>query len=401
VTVSDHRVSAPDQSPALARARRFRISSRAVEIVPLTVALCVVAIVFQAQSSVFLAPRNVSNLLVQMAPLELVAVASTIMIVMGEIDLSLGSVAGFTGALGALLLTHNNVPWPVAVGAALVAGLAVSGLQGLVVVVGRVRSFAVTLAGFFLWYGVQLWLLGSNGEQVLRRPPLVDMTSSTIPDGPALVVTTIGGVLLLAGWFLAARHHDEETADGSTGRIYRLIAGCVGLAVLLWCIWYLGTGGGVPFIFVLILAITAFVWIVLTRTALGRHFYAVGGNVEAARESGIRVTRVKWIGFAVAGCLAAFAGLTVISYTGLADSSTGGGSLLLAGIGATVVGGVSLLGGRGSVWGAFGGAILLAAVQNGLNLMNLNFYAVDIVEGIVVLAALIIDSVLRERVLVQ
>jgi D-xylose transport system permease protein len=380
--------------------RRLRISSRAVEIVPLTIALCVVAIIFQAQSNVFLGSRNLSNLLVQVAPLELIAVASTIMIVMGEIDLSLGSVAGFTGALGALLLTHNSVPWPVAVGAAILAGVAVSAVQGLVVVVGRVRSFAVTLAGFFLWYGVQLWLLGTDGEQVLRRPPLVDMTSTTIPAVPTMIVAAVGAVLLLGGWFISTGKSGADEA-ATVGRGRRLAIGIVASVALLWCIWYLGTGGGVPLIFVLVVAVTVIVWIVLTRTALGRHFYAVGGNVEASRESGIRVGHVKWIGFAAAGCMAAFAGLTVISYTGVADSSTGGGSLLLAGIGATVVGGVSLLGGRGSVWGAFGGAILLAAVQNGLNLMNLNFYAIDIVEGIVVLAALIIDAVLRERVLVQ
>jgi ribose/xylose/arabinose/galactoside ABC-type transport system permease subunit len=137
--------------------------------------------------------------------------------------------------------------------------------------------------------------------------------------------------------------------------------------------------------------------VVLTRTALGRHLYAVGGDLHAARESGININKVKWIGFAAAGALSVCAGISILSYTGGADSSAGTGALLLAGIGATVVGGVSLTGGRGSLWGAFGGAILLEAVGNGLNLMSLSFYAVYIVEGLVVLAALLTDAALRRR----
>ena len=156
-----------------------------------------------------------------------------------------------------------------------------------------------------------------------------------------------------------------------------------------------------PLAFVLVLGIAAALWVLLTRTALGRHMYAVGGDLHAARESGVNINKVKWIGFALAGALAVCAGVSILSYTGGADTSAGTGALLLAGIGATVVGGVSLTGGRGSLWGAFGGAILLESVGNGLNLMSLSFYAVYIVEGLVVLAALLADAALRRRLVAR
>jgi D-xylose transport system permease protein len=177
----------------------------------------------------------------------------------------------------------------------------------------------------------------------------------------------------------------------------RVVVGVAFVAALLWFVTYLEQGGGVPLVFAIVLAVATIVWIILTRTAFGRHLYAVGGDLHAARESGININKVKWIGFALSGALATCAGISLLSYTGGADTSAGTGALLLAGIGATVVGGVSLLGGRGSLWGAFGGAILLESVGNGLNLMSLSFYAVYIVEGLVVLAALLTDAGLRRR----
>ena len=191
---------------------------------------------------------------------------------------------------------------------------------------------------------------------------------------------------------LSLASYRRSTLATSSGLMTRAI-----IAALLWFVTYLEQGGGVPLVFAIVLAVAAIVWVILTRTAFGRHLYAVGGDLHAARESGININKVKWIGFALSGALATCAGISLLSYTGGADTSAGTGALLLAGIGATVVGGVSLTGGRGSLWGAFGGAILLESVGNGLNLMSLSFYAVYIVEGLVVLAALLTDAGLRRR----
>jgi D-xylose transport system permease protein len=368
---------------------------RRLESLPLIVALLLVVTVFQIITGLFLNSRNLVNLLTELAPLEFIAMASTVMIIMGEIDLSLGSIAGFTGALLAVMLTNEGVSWWVAVVGAFAAGIGISGLHGVIVVGGRVRSFAVTLAGYLVWYGAQLAVLGIKGYIPLTRPPINEMALTRVPQWVSLAVLTIGGAIVVVSILSQA----NKFAARSGGRALTLrIGGTVAMtAALLWSVTYLETGGGVPLVFVLVLAIAVALWVLLTRTALGRHLYAVGGDLHAARESGVNINKVKWIGFALSGALAVCAGISILSYTGGADTSAGTGALLLAGIGATVVGGVSLTGGRGSLWGTFGGAILLESVGNGLNLMSLSFYAVYIVEGLVVLAALLTDAALRRR----
>jgi D-xylose transport system permease protein len=392
--------AAPAADPGIVRDQirlRSRLKlARRLEALPLVVALVLVVIVFQLINGLFLNPRNLVNLLTELAPLEYIAIASTVMIIMGEIDLSLGSLAGFSGALLATFLASEGMPWPAAVGLAFLVGIGVSGLQGIIVVVGRVRSFAVTLAGFLVWYGAQLAVLGPSGYIALRRAPINQLSLARVPEPVSLAVVGLGGALVILLW-LFNRHGRASARPSAAALAIQAITAVAVVAVLLWLVTYLEQGGGVPLVFVLVIAVTTGVWIVLTRTALGRHMYAVGGDLHAARESGINITRVKWIGFAASGALATCAGISILSYTGGADTSAGTGALLLAGIGATVVGGVSLTGGRGSLWGAFGGAILLEAVGNGLNLMSLSFYAVYIVEGLVVLAALLTDAALRRR----
>ena len=372
---------------------------RRLESLPLIIALLLVVVVFQAITGLFLNPRNLVNLLTELAPLEFIAMASTVMIIMGEIDLSLGSLAGFTGALLAALLANEGLPWPLALLLAFAVGVGIASLQGAIVVVGRVRSFAVTLAGYLIWYGAQLATLGIKGYIPLTRPPINEMALARVPEWLSLAVAAAGAVTVAA--ILVSQPRNSASGSVSRALAPRLALTAVCAAALMFGVNYLEAGGGMPFVFVLVFGIATALWVLLNRTALGRHMYAVGGDLHAARESGVNINRVKWIGFALAGTLAVCAGVSILSYTGGADTSAGTGALLLAGIGATVVGGVSLTGGRGSLWGAFGGAILLELVGNGLNLMSLSFYAVYIVEGLVVLAALLTDAALRRRLVAR
>lgn len=385
-------------SPAVTREEaklRSRLAAtRRLEGLPLIAALILVVIVFQLINGLFLNPRNLVNLLTELAPLAFIAMASTVMILMGEIDLSLGSLAGLTTAVLAALLINDGMPWALAVLISFAVGIGISGLQGVIVVVGRVRSFAVTLAGYLIWYGAQLAVLGASGYIPLRRAPLNELSLARIPEWISLGLVGVGGLIVV---LLSLNSYRRGTLATSSGLALRALVGLACVAALLWFVTYLEQGGGVPLVFAIVLAVATVVWVVLTRTAFGRHLYAVGGDLNAARESGINISKVKWIGFALSGALATCAGISLLSYTGGADTSAGTGALLLAGIGATVVGGVSLMGGRGSLWGAFGGAILLESVGNGLNLMSLSFYAVYIVEGLVVLAALLTDAGLRRR----
>lgn len=389
---ADGAVPTPAASDSGAARSRFAMQRR-LESLPLVVALILVVVIFQLLTPLFLNPRNLVNLLVELAPLEYIAMASTVMIVMGEIDLSLGSLAGFTCATLATFLLFDGVPWFIALVGAFLVGIAISGIQGIIVVAGRVRSFAVTLAGFLVWYGAQLAVLGVNGYIGLRKPPLNELTLVRLPLWLSMTIVVVAGAVVLYG--IVFRRHDARLSGRAL--MLPLAIGAVVIAALLAVVAYLQTGGGIPLTFVFVLMVATGLWLFLSRTAMGRHMYAVGGDLHAARESGVNINRVKWIGFAIAGALATCAGVSILSYTGGADTSAGTGALLLAGIGATVVGGVSLTGGRGSLWGAFGGAILLEAVGNGLNLMSLPFYAVYVVEGLVVLAALLTDAALRRR----
>ena len=394
-SAGDTAVAATPASPDEASLRSRLAFQRRLESLPLVVALVLVLVVFQLLNGLFLNPRNLVNLLTGFAPLAFIAIASTVMILMGEIDLSLGSIAGFAGAVLAALLMDQGMPWAVAVLLGFAIGIGVSGLQGLIVVFGRVRSFAVTLAGYLIWYGAQLMVLGPSQYVPLRREPLNVLSLVRVPQEISLAAVAIIGLAIVSFWL--GRQMRSTPKPGNSALVLGLVMRLAVVGVLLWLVTYLQLGGGIPLVFVLVLAVTAIVWILLTKTAFGRHLYAVGGDLHAARESGININRVKWFGFLLSGALAVCAGISLLSYTGGADSSAGTGALLLAGIGATVVGGVSLTGGRGSLWGAFGGAILLEMVGNGLNLMSLSFYAVYIVEGLVVLAALLTDAALRRR----
>lgn len=387
---------APDSGRDQGAMRARLAFRRRLENLPLAIALILVVIIFQSLNSLFLNPRNLVNLLTELAPLGFIAIASSVMIIMGEIDLSVGSIAGLGGALLATLLASQGMPWPVALLLTFAAGIFISGLQGVIVVFGKVRSFAVTLAGYLIWYGVQLAVLGATGYIPLRRAPFNELSLTQVPQWLSLGAVAVIGTAAILFWIMAQR---RRGAAGFSGAMLLLRGGVAfaSVGLLLWFVTYLENGGGIPLLFVLLLVVATAVWVLLTRTALGRHMYAVGGDLEAARESGINIAKVKWIGFALSGALATCAGISILSYTGGADTSAGTGALLLAGIGATVVGGVSLTGGRGSLWGAFGGAILLEAVGNGLNLMSLSFYAVYIVEGLVVLTALLADAGLRRR----
>lgn len=365
---------------------------------PLFVSLVLTILIFRVSTVSFLDPRNISNLIGQIAPLVLVAVASTLVIVMGEIDLSLGSIAGFSGAMSAFLIGSTNIPWIIGILITVSLTMVISAIQGAIVIFGRVRSFAVTLAGFLIWHGVQVGVLGSAEQRPLSHSPLANLSITRLTSG------WVGVILLVCFIPYSVFRFSNSVKDlkfgsdnGKYNSIYSYARDSLLLILLYIFARYLDQVGGIPLTTFLVVIVTSLAWLLLTRTPIGRHMYAIGGNASSARANGIPVSKVRLVGFLLAGLLASLAGISLISYTGGADSSTGAGSLLLQGIGATVIGGVSLIGGRGSVWGAFGGAVLLTAVQNGLALLSLPFYVIDIVEGLVVLIALLADALIRRR----
>lgn len=360
---------------------------------PLVLSLVVVFIFFELQSTLFLSARNMTEFITELAPLAFIALGSALMILVGEIDLSLGSIAGMTAALGARLVVDDGINVAEAIVVMIVVGGAIGALYAAIVVLGHVRSFVVTLAGYLAWYGVQLWLLGSGGELDITAKGILAFTTITVPTAVLIPLACIGGI----GWTWALLRQTGFRGNWGARRVSAVVSRLAVLAVTIVIILYFAAGGGVPIIVVLVIAITAVAAGILKHTSGGRHMYAIGGDVKAAADNGVRVGLVKAVAFICTGALAACAGLALLSYTAGVDSSTGGGTLLLEGIGAVVVGGVSLRGGRGSVWGALGGALLLQAIQNGLDLLNVASYMVYIIEGLVVVVALLFDSLVRQR----
>ncbi len=371
---------------ALRRSRNMR------QLLPLVAALLITAVTFESLSGLFLSPGNLVNLLTETSPLALVAVASCIMILMGEIDLSLGSVAGLGAAIAASLMA-SGMPWFAAILVTLVACGFVGMIQGALVVVAGVRSFVVTLAGFLVCYGLQQRVLQPSGYIAVDSPIVTDLAILRIPLWLSIGVATTVGILGVLATLLTRQPSESGANRGNEKArfVQVLLPPILAVSVIL----YLDAGGGVPALTGIVLLITGIVWYLLNKTSSGRHLYAIGGNVLAAQECGVRVGLIRWGGFVATSVLAGLAGLSLLAYTSGADNTTGTGTLLLAAIGAAVVGGISLSGGRGSVWGGLAGALLLGGVQNGLNLLNLSSDMVYVVEGGVVVGALLIDAAIR------
>lgn len=394
------------------RAWSSRVRTGDAGMLPVAVALVAVLIVFTAVSPnhVFLSAKNLVNLFDQSAVFIVLAVGEGFVLLLGEIDLSIGYVAAIGGIVAANLV-QPGAPWPW--WAAIIAGLlvcaAIGGIQGVLITRLGMPSFVVTLAGYLLWFGVMLILLGNAGG--------VGITSSVLPDQRALygivyafidpLVSWIGLVVLvlLAGGFLwfrdAGRRRSGLVAPpvGLTAAKILFIA-LAGLIVVAIC--NLDRGSflpivGVPWVVPLVLLMLAAWTMLLERTQFGRHVYAVGGNPEAARRAGIDVSRVRTVGFILCSLTAGLAGIIYCSQLGGMTTNINGGQLVLYAVAAAVIGGTSLFGGRGrAVHGLLGG-LVIGAIYNGLYLLGFPIQWQLIVTGLVLLAAISVDSVSRQR----
>lgn len=357
-------------------------------------AVVLVGIYFQSQSGLFLSSTNVNNLVVEIVPLALLGLAASVVILMRDIDLSLGSMVGLTAAVCATQLQDGRTWW-VAIAIMLLYGAVLGGAQGLVVVVAKVPAFIATLGGFLIFLGLQLQVLGSKGGVSIDESHIQNLTTARLSETGGLVGVCGLFALWLAYWAnnIVAIREPDRWWRAFTRRDFAkpilLAAATIGGTIAL------NRGGGVPVAFLITLGVFSLVAGCLSSTATGRHVYAIGGNPEAARRSGVRVQLIRWGAFVVAGALAACGGLVYLSLGQGASTSTGGGTLLLEGIGAAVIGGVSLFGGRGNVWGALAGAFVMGGIANGLNFTDQPQSTKYVIEGVVVIAAVVLDSMLR------
>ncbi len=371
---------------------------------PVVVGLVIIAIIFQIANSNFLTPLNLTNLMVQISAVGTIAVGVVLVLLIGEIDLSVGSVSGFTAAIMAVLSVKMGMPSLIAVGAGILVGALIGLLQGFWIARLHVPSFVVTLAGYLGWQGALLYALGSTGTINLVDPWIVGIANTRLPVtwGWAL------GILFIAGYVVTAYQdrRDRQKAGMSLpplsltiGRI-ALIAVGVLLAIGLMNVNRSFTSvviQGVPSaVLIFVGFIVLFDW-VTKSTHFGRHIFAVGGNAEAARRAGINVNRIRLTVFILSSGMAACGGILAGSRLLAVNQSSGSGDVLLNSIAAAVIGGTSLFGGRGSVWSALLGALVIGAIANGMDLLALASSIKFIVTGVVLLIAVTIDAFARTR----
>ncbi|HEV2815108.1 MAG TPA: sugar ABC transporter permease [Solirubrobacteraceae bacterium] len=379
-------------------ARRWWDNVRAGDLgsLPIIIGLVIIAIVFQSQNDRFLTAGNFVNLLIQGAAFATIAMGIVFVLLLGEIDLSIGYVSGVAGVICTLLLLPdgNEVSPAIALALALGAGAAIGVLHGVIITKVGVPSFVVTLAGLLAWNGVVLLLIGSRGTVILQDDFIIGFANDFLSDGMAWLL-----VLVAVGLYAAVQLNGlRKRAKSGLPNDPMVIVGAriAGLAVALALVVYVcNDDRGVPYVAVLVGALLVFWTWVARRTKFGRYVYAVGGNQEAARRAGINVDRIKIAVFAICSLMAALGGIILASRLRSVDTNAGGGSILLYSIAAAVIGGTSLFGGRGHIKSALLGALVIASIDNGLGLLGLGSGEKFVITGGVLLLAVTVDSVSR------
>ncbi|WP_240958335.1 sugar ABC transporter permease [Streptomyces barkulensis] len=364
--------------------------------VPVVVGLILIWAIFQIQDSAFLSAENLSNLSVYIVGTGLISVGIVFVLLLGEIDLSVGSVSGLASAVFAVLAVNNGMNEWLAVVLALLTGAAVGAFHGYFFAKIGVPAFVVTLAGLLAWNGLMLKVLGTDGTINLDRDGLVGTLSNhyftdiAVAYGTAAVAVGV----FFAVQFAGAR---RRAAAGIPARpLSEIIVRTWVLALLAFGAAYmLNQYRGMPLALLIFLAVLVALDFVLKRTSYGRKVFALGGNTEAARRAGINVELVRISVFSVAGTMAAFGGLMIASRILAANQGAGSGNLLMEAIAAAVIGGTSLFGGRGSVWSALLGMLVIGSIANGMALLGIAAAIQYMITGAVLLAAVVIDSVSR------
>jgi D-xylose transport system permease protein len=361
---------------------------------PVVFGLIVIAAFFETQEPTFLSARNISNLIVQIAATGSVAVGIVLVLLLGEIDLSVGSVSGLCSALLGVLIVNHGSPWWAAILAALGTGVVIGAFQGGWFALVGVPSFVVTLAGFLAWQGVQLRVLGSTGTVNVFEPHIERIAQSFLsrPWGWAVGLGA-AAVYMLGLWITWLRRRGSGLSVAPTAIL--LVRSVIILALAVAAVEILGRFNGVPTAGVILFGLVAMFSFVTTRTRFGRYIFAVGGNAEAARRAGVNVSRIRITVFTLSGLMAATGGVIFVSRLTAASTQTGAGTFLLEAIAAAVIGGTSLFGGRGSAWSALLGALVIGSVSNGLDLMAQPPEIKYMVEGAILLAAVSVDAIAR------
>jgi D-xylose transport system permease protein len=389
--------SAHPQAPEVSNRMAFwhRISQGDIGSLPVIAGLVVIWLVFNYLNSNFLTPGNLTNLVAQIADIGIVSVGIVLVLLLGEIDLSVGSVYGLGSAVMAVLSVEKGWAAAPAVAAGILTGTAIGTFQGFFFTRFKIPSFVVTLAGLLTWFGAQLNVMGETGTININDPSIVQLAGYFFS-------ATIGWILaaIVVAWLgidLFVRRRRRAAAGlQQTGLIGDLIKYGAIVAVVLGGTAVMASDRGVPLSLLILLGFVVGFDLLTTRTKFGRHIFAVGGNAEAARRAGISVNAIRIAVFALSGSMAAAGGIMGASRLLAVNYSSGTGDTLLNAIAAAVIGGTSLFGGRGTVWSALTGALIIGSINNGLALLSAASDVKFMITGGVLLAAVTIDAVARQ-----
>ncbi|WP_399129345.1 sugar ABC transporter permease [Actinacidiphila sp. ITFR-21] len=367
---------------------------------PVVVGLIIIWTIFQVKDSLFLSSNNMVNISYFLSATGMIAIGLVFVLLLGEIDLSVASVSGLSAAIFAIFATtHGMNPW-LAVLLTVLTGIGIGAIHGFFFAKIGVPAFVVTLAGNLGWNGLMLWVLGSTGSLSIQdHGPmhLLGQRSFFMNQSiaGAYVLATVGvAALLVSSLVEQYRRRQAGVPFRPTSEILLRV---VALAVVSYVAAYvLNKSSGVPNALVIFLVALVVCDFVLRRTTFGRKVFAVGGGIEAARRAGISVAAIRIAVFAISGGFAAIGGLFLAGQTYTATLQAGQGNLLMLAIAAAVIGGTSLFGGRGNVWSALLGMLVIQSIQTGLDLLNMSTSIQYMITGAVLLAAVVIDSVSRQ-----
>jgi D-xylose transport system permease protein len=373
-----------------------RVASGEVGSLPVILGLVLIWAVFTYLNPLFLSPLNLTNLLAQIAATGIVSVGIVMVLLLGEIDLSVGSVYGLGSAVMAVLAVQKGWPAAPAIAVGVLTGTLIGTFHGFFFTRFRIPSFVVTLAGLLTWFGAQLHVLGEKGTINLNDPIMLQLANQFYPASVGWTLAVIVVVLLGADLFIITRRRRAAAGLPLGGWAGELAKFVVIAGVIFGTMAVLASDRGVPLSLLILLALIVGFDLVLTRTRFGRHVFAVGGNAEAARRAGISVNGIRIAVFGLCGTLAAFGGIMGASRLEAVNYNSGTGDTLLNAIAAAVIGGTSLFGGRGTVWSALTGGLVIGSINNGLALLSAASDVKFMVTGGVLLAAVTIDAVARQ-----
>ncbi len=377
--------------------RLVRFRQGELGMLPVSLVLALIWILFYIGNPIFLSPRNLSFLLLQIALVGTLAVGVDLGLLLGEIDLAVAATAGVSAAVLAVLVGPYGWNPMLAIAVSLLTASMIGLFHSFFFAVVKIPSFVVTLAGLLILQGTMLAILGRQGAMNINDPFIRSIASTYLPQvwGWILAVVAWGSYLVvILGRRRRRRAADLDNPPLSQGLIQ---SGLVFLLAAL-VVWRLNQYLGVPLAGLLLVAVVTIWALVLSRTEFGRRIYAVGGNADAARRAGINVTRVRMSTFIWATMMFAVGGIIGASrFASVSYSAFAGGSLLLDAIGAAIIGGTSLFGGRGQVASALLGALVIGSLSNGLDLFNASSATKWIISGTILLAAVTIDALSRHQ----